>query len=89
MLPFAALSADEHTAIAAAAIPDELITELARLRWLFIIARGSSFHFRSFESDPRTVRQELGVRYCLAGSVAAAGEGLSSGPSTTRAPPAI
>lgn len=69
VLPFSATTSDEQTTIVASALPDELITELARLRWLFIIARGSSFRFRSFESEPQTVKNALGVRYCLSGAV--------------------
>ncbi len=47
----------------------ELITELARLRWLLVIARGSSFRFRDPDVDLREVGRVLGVRYCLSGSV--------------------
>ena len=47
----------------------ELITELARLRWLLVIARGSSFRFREADLDLRQVGQLLGVRYCLSGGV--------------------
>ena len=77
VLPFAAQSDDELTAILAAALPDELITELARLRWLFIIARGSSFRFHSYASDPQQVRDELGVRYCLSGAARTTGNRTS------------
>lgn len=69
ILPFARLNDDEPVAIAADGIPSELIAELARLRWLFVIARGSSFNFRSFESSPQQVRAALNVRYCVSGSV--------------------
>jgi len=72
ILPFARLNDDEPVAIAADGIPSELIAELARLRWLFVIARGSSFNFRSFESSPQQVRAALNVRYCVSGSVSLA-----------------
>lgn len=47
----------------------ELITELARLRWLLVIARSSSFRFRDPDVDLRDVGRLLGVRYCLSGDV--------------------
>jgi TolB-like protein len=57
-------------------LPDELITELARLRWLFVIARGSSFRLRGQELDMREVGRLLGVRYCLSGTVELRGKQL-------------
>ncbi len=57
-------------------LPHELITELSRLRWLLVIARGSSFRFRAPDIDLRDVGQLLGVRYCLAGSVEVNGQQL-------------
>ena len=59
------------------AIPAELINALSRLRWLFVTARGSSFRFRDPATDPQTLKQLLGVRYVLAGSVSAFGQSLS------------
>lgn len=53
------------------AIPAELISALSRLRWLAITARGSSFRFRGGDPAPQTVRELLGVRYCLTGIVEA------------------
>jgi TolB-like protein/Flp pilus assembly protein TadD len=55
----------------------ELITELARLRWLLVIARGSSFRFRDPDQDLREVGAVLGVRYCLTGSVEIKGQQLT------------
>lgn len=54
----------------------ELITELARLRWLLVIARGSSFRFRDPNIDLREVGRLLGVRYCLSGDVETDGREL-------------
>ena len=51
------------------ALPQDLITELSRLRWLFVIARGSSFRFRDQEPDFIEIGQRLGARYCVAGGV--------------------
>jgi TolB-like protein len=47
----------------------DIITGLARIKWLFIIARNSSFVFRGRAADPKQVGRDLGVRYVLEGSV--------------------
>jgi TolB-like protein len=68
VLPFRLIgSAGPYSAIADG-LPDELIAELSRLRWLLVIARGSSFRFRSAASDPTEIGKILGVRYCVAGT---------------------
>jgi tetratricopeptide (TPR) repeat protein len=46
-----------------------LITELSRLRWLFITARGSSFRLHGSATDFSEIGKVLGVRYCLRGAV--------------------
>lgn len=51
------------------ALPHELISDLARLHWLFITARESSFRLRGAEADPGEIGRLLDVRYYLAGSV--------------------
>ena len=48
---------------------EEIITALSRLRWLFVIARNSSFTYRGQAVDVKQVGRELGVRYVLEGSV--------------------
>ncbi|MGB5492840.1 MAG: winged helix-turn-helix domain-containing protein [Woeseiaceae bacterium] len=58
-------------------LPHELITELARLRWLFVIARGSSFRLRGQELDAREIGRLLGVRYFLSGTVEVGGRQLT------------
>ncbi len=60
----------------AEALADELITELARLRWLFVVARGSSFRLRPDAVDPADVGRLLGVRYVVTGSVETSGRRL-------------
>lgn len=69
VLPFRLVGDGGPYATIAEALPDELIAELSRLRWLFIIARGSSFRFRSAATDLAEVGRILGVRYCLGGVV--------------------
>src|SRR6476646_6702433 len=52
---------------------EEIITALSRIRWLFVIARNSSFTYRGKALDVKQVGRELGVRYVLEGSVRKAG----------------
>jgi TolB-like protein/Tfp pilus assembly protein PilF len=77
VLPFELVSNAGPYATLAEGLPHELITELARLRWLFVIARASSFRLRDEDLDPRAVGRLLGVRYCLSGSVEIAGTSLA------------
>jgi TolB-like protein len=51
----------------------EIITALSRIRWLFVIARNSSFTYKGEAVDVKQVGRELGVRYVLEGSVRKAG----------------
>jgi TolB-like protein len=69
VLPFRFLGGDQRYATIAAALPDELIAELARLRWLFVTARGSSFRLRVPDVNFAEIGRLLRVRYCLWGSV--------------------
>jgi DNA-binding winged helix-turn-helix (wHTH) protein/TolB-like protein len=69
VLPFRLVgNGGKYTALAVA-LPDELITELSRLRWLLIIARASSFRLQAAGSDIREIGRLLQVRYCLSGTV--------------------
>jgi TolB-like protein len=67
ILPLRLLGDSEPLTLIARALPYDLIAELSRLRWLFVIAHGSSFRFHS-DDDTRAVGNKLGVRYCLTGS---------------------
>lgn len=69
VLPFRLVGAADPRFAIADALPQDLITELSRMRWLFVIARASSFRFRSEDMDLDRIRAELGVRYCLSGTV--------------------
>ena len=76
VLPFRLAGDDGHDTYAttlADALPDELIVDLSRLRWLFVTARGSSFRLRNRDIDAREVGRLLGVRYCLSGTIEASG----------------
>jgi adenylate cyclase len=50
-------------------IADDIITSLSRIRWLFVIARNSSFTYKGNAVDVKQVGRELGVRYVVEGSV--------------------
>jgi TolB-like protein len=69
VLPFANLSRDPGQDYFADGLAEDLITSLARLPGLFVIARNSSFSYRDQPRDVRKVAEELGVRYLLEGSV--------------------
>jgi TolB-like protein/Tfp pilus assembly protein PilF len=69
VLPFANLSGDSVQEYFADGIVEEIITALSCMRWLFVIARNSSFAYKGRATDVRQVGHELGVRYLLEGSV--------------------
>jgi TolB-like protein len=73
VLPFANMSGDPEQEYFADGIVEEIITALSRIRWLFVIARNSSFTYRGEAIDIKRVGRELGVRYVLEGSVRKAG----------------
>jgi TolB-like protein len=77
VLPFRMLGDHVRYEALASALPDELITELSRLRWLFVTARGSSFRVRAANSAFSDIGRLLGVRYCLWGTVEALGGRLT------------
>ena len=77
VLPFQILGdAGVHASIADA-LPHDLISALARLRWLFVIARGSSFRFRAPDPDMAEIGVLLRVRYCLTGMVEVLGSTIA------------
>ena len=73
VLPFQNMSGDTVQEYFADGIVDEITTALSRLRWLFVIARNSSFTYKGRAIDVRQIGRELGVRYVLEGSVRKAG----------------
>jgi len=73
VLPFANLSGDPEQEYFADGMVEEIITALSRIRWLFVIARNSSFTYKGQAVDVKQVGRELGVRYVLEGSVRKAG----------------
>jgi adenylate cyclase len=69
VLPFQNMSGDPEQDYFADGIVEEIITALSRIRWLFVIARNSSFTYKGQAIDIKRVGRELGVRYVLEGSV--------------------
>jgi len=74
VLPFANMSGDPEQEYFADGMVEEIITALSRIRWLFVIARNSSFTYKGQAVDVKQVGRELGVRYVLEGSVRKAGQ---------------
>jgi len=73
VLPFLNLSGDPEQEYFADGMVEEIIGALSRLRWLFVIARNSSFTYKGRAVDVKRVGRELGVRYVLEGSVRKSG----------------
>jgi adenylate cyclase len=74
VLPFQNMSGDLEQEYFADGMVEEIITALSRIRWLFVIARNSSFTYKGQWVDVKQVGRELGVRYVLEGSVRKAGQ---------------
>jgi adenylate cyclase len=73
VLAFQNMSGDVDQEFFADGIAEDIITALSKAKWLFVIARNSSFTYKGKSTDIRQVGRELGVRYVLEGSVRKAG----------------
>jgi len=73
VLPFQNMSGDPEQEYFADGMVEEITTALSHIRWLFVIARNSSFTYKGQAVDVKQVGRELGVRYVLEGSVRKAG----------------
>jgi TolB-like protein/class 3 adenylate cyclase len=76
VMPFNNFSSDSEQEYFADGMVEEIITALARIRWLFVIARNSTFTYKGRAVDLKQVGRELGVRYVLEGSVRKGGGGV-------------
>jgi len=74
VLPLVNMSGDPEQNYFADGLTEDLITDLARFRRLFVVSRNASFTYRGRDVDPRQVGRELAVRYCLEGSVRKLGQ---------------
>ena len=68
VLPFQNLSGDPEQEYFADGMVEEITTALSRIRWLFVIARHSTFTYKGHAIDVKRIGRELGVRYVLEGS---------------------
>src|SRR5947208_342646 len=69
VLPFTNMSGDPEQEYFADGMVEDIITGLSRIKWLFVIARNSTFTYKGRAIDVKQVGRELGVRYVLEGSV--------------------
>jgi TolB-like protein len=69
VLPLFPLSQDPQVGLLGDALAQEVILELSRLHWLFVVARGSSFKFRGQEVDLASASEILGANYLLTGTI--------------------
>ena len=76
VLPFTNMSGDVEQEHFADGMAEDIITELSRMPWFYVIARNSSFIYKGKAVDVKTVGRELGVAYVLEGSVRRAGNRL-------------
>jgi len=76
VLPFQNMSGDREQEFFSDGITEDIITALSKLRWIFVIARNSSFAYKGKSPDIRQVARELGVHYVLEGSVRKVGDRL-------------
>ncbi|MEI3853621.1 MULTISPECIES: adenylate/guanylate cyclase domain-containing protein [unclassified Ensifer] len=76
VLPFDNLSGDPEQQYFSDGITEDIITELSRFHWLFVIARNSSFQYRGMAANVQQIGRELGVRYIVEGSVRRSGDRL-------------
>jgi len=76
VLPFQNMSGDASQEYFVDGMVEDIITGLSRIKWLFVIARNSSFTYKGKAVDIRQVGRELGVRYVLEGGVRKAGNRL-------------
>lgn len=77
VLPFRLAGDEDAHRVLADGLTHEVITRIARARWLFVISRGSTFKFRAGPYDARDVGRVLGVRYVVQGEVRAVDEKVS------------
>jgi len=76
VLPFQNMSADPEQDYFADGMVEDIVTGLSRIKWLFVIARNSSFIYKGRAVDVRQAGRELGVRYLVEGGIRKSGSRL-------------
>ena len=74
VLPFVNMSGEPEQEYFSDGISEDIITALSKLRWFFVIARNSSFNYKSKAFHMKQVADELGVGYLVEGSVRKGGD---------------
>jgi TolB-like protein len=74
VLPFTNMSGDPEQEYFSDGISEDIITALSKLRWIFVIARNSSFTYKGKAAHMKQIAQELGVGYVVEGSVRRSGD---------------
>src|SRR5437016_7543011 len=69
VLPFQNMSGDPEQDYFADGMVEDIVAGLSRIKWLFVVARNSSFTYKEKAVDVKRVGRELGVRYLLEGSL--------------------
>jgi DNA-binding winged helix-turn-helix (wHTH) protein len=80
VLAFTNMSNDRDQEYFSDGIATDIITELSRTRWLFVIARNSSFTYRGRAVDLKQVARELGCDTSLKAAYAAVASAFVSQP---------
>jgi TolB-like protein len=73
VLPFQNMSSEPEQEYFADGIVTDIIMGLARIKWLFVISRNSSFVYKHRPTEVKQIGRELGVRYVLEGSIRKSG----------------
>ncbi|MBV8772111.1 MAG: hypothetical protein JO166_07260 [Deltaproteobacteria bacterium] len=73
VLPFHVAASDPEVDFFRDSVGEDLITELSRARWFYVVARNSSFVYKDKPADAKQVARELGVSYLVEGSIRTAG----------------
>jgi TolB-like protein len=76
VLPFESLGPDPDNEYFSEGITEEILTALARVRGLRLIARSSVFQFKGQHGDVRRIARQLNVECVLEGSVRRSGDTL-------------
>ncbi len=69
VLPFLSLGDNPEQAYFAEGVTDQIVTDLARFKALFVLSLQSTAKYQDQSADPQRLRRELGIDYLLTGSI--------------------